>query len=176
MQVPCGCWLLGTGFLLGRSQGVPCCLLLVQPEGIAGGCWASPVLWRAVFWIMFTECIFHFPGENLQSYDQVSSRVTQAWWCCTWKQFWHLCHTDSCCPAQCRCLPNDHYWGIQSYTSPRRWLEPWESDDPHFFIHTLLLLTSIFPDIGKEHWPDLGPLDGTFPRSGLLETVTDKIL
>lgn len=154
---------------------------LLPPGSTKRHCWRLLGLTctvRVVFLIMFTEWIFHFPGENLQNYDQVSSRVTQAGGLVLYmdKQFCDLCHTDSCCLAQCRCLPNDHWWGIPFYISPRIWLELWESDNPHFLIHTLLLLTLTFPDTGKEHWPDWDPVDGTLPRSGLLETIIDKIL
>lgn len=72
IQVPYGSWLFetgDTGVILGRWQGLPCCLLWPKPAGPAGGCrecWAAPVWWGAAIWGMCASWTFHFPGKNLQ--------------------------------------------------------------------------------------------------------------
>lgn len=90
IQVPYGFWLLetgDTGFILRRSQGVPCCLLLLQPGGTAGGCrecWASPVVQGEFSGPRALGGPSISPGENLQGCDQVSPNVSLARWYCTW--------------------------------------------------------------------------------------------
>lgn len=49
-------------------------------QGVLGfTCSARRALWATCIW-----WTFHFPGENLQGYDQVSPNVTLARWYCTW--------------------------------------------------------------------------------------------